>query len=137
MAIDAPLELVGWPVLMDDVFTHDFGAVVFGWPLPAEPDQSQWWLSTENAVGSGSNFVSFADAGVDRWLREALAVPGCDAGRRAELYRQIQRTLAQQRPDDFLLMPDAALVTRVGLKGVRPGPFDSPFWNTTNWYIAP
>ena len=88
-------------------------------------------------MGSGFNFVSFADVGVDRWLREALAIPSCDAGHRAEIYRQIQRTLAQQRPYDFLFMPDAALVTRVGLKGVQPGPFDSPFWNVTNWYIAP
>jgi peptide/nickel transport system substrate-binding protein len=137
VGIDAPLELVGWPVLMDDVFTHDFGVVVFGWPLPAEPDQSQWWLSTENGVGSGSNFVSFADAGVDRWLREALAVPGCDSGRRAEIYRQIQRALAHQRPYDFLFMPDAALVMRAGLKGAQPGPFGSPFWNAANWYIVP
>jgi peptide/nickel transport system substrate-binding protein len=137
VGIDAPLELVDWPVLMDDVFTHDFGVVVFGWPLLAEPDQSQWWLSTENVVGSGSNFVSFADAGVDRWLREALVVPGCDAGRRAEIYRQIQRTLAEQRPYDFLFVPDAALAARVGLKGMQPGPFASPFWNAANWYIAP
>jgi peptide/nickel transport system substrate-binding protein len=137
VGIDAPLELVGWSVLMDDVFTHDFGVVVFGWPLAAEPDQSQWWLSTENQVGSGSNFVSFADANVDRWLHEALAVPGCDAGRRADIYRQIQDTLAQQRPYDFLLVPDAALVTRAGLTGVRPGPFDSPFWNAGEWAISP
>jgi peptide/nickel transport system substrate-binding protein len=137
VGIEAPLELVGWPVLLDDVFTHDFGAVVFGWPLSAEPDQSQWWLSTENAVGSGSNFVSFADAGVDRGLREALAVPGCDAGRRAEIYRQIQRTLALQRPYDFLFMPDAALVTRAGLKGVQPGLFDGPFWNAGAWFTSP
>jgi ABC-type transport system substrate-binding protein len=88
-------------------------------------------------VGSGSNFVSFADAGVDRWLREALAVPGCDSGRRAEIYRQIQRTLAQQRPYDFLFMPDAALVTRAGLKGAQPGPFGSPFWNAGEWAISP
>jgi peptide/nickel transport system substrate-binding protein len=137
VGIDAPLELVGWPVLLDDVFTHDFGAAVFGWPLPAEPDQSQWWLSTENTVGSGSNFVSFSDADVDRWLRQALAVSGCDAGRRAEIYRQIQRTLAQQRPYDFLLMPDAALVTRAGLKGVQTGPFGSPLGNADAWSISP
>jgi peptide/nickel transport system substrate-binding protein len=137
VGVDAPLELVGWPVLMDDVFTHDFGVVVFGWPLPAEPDQSQWWLSTENGVGAGSNFVSFSDASVDRGLREALAVPGCDANGRAQIYRQIQHTLAQHRPYDFLLMPDAALVTRIGLKGAQPEPFDSPFWNAANWTIAP
>ena len=137
LGIDASVEFVGWPVLLDDFFTHDFDAVVFSWPLQAEPDQSRWWLSTENEVGVGDNFVSFADKQVDRMLDEALAVPGCDAGRRAEIYRRIQRALVRERPYDFLFAPDAALVTREGVSGLQPGPFASPFWNVAEWTVSP
>jgi peptide/nickel transport system substrate-binding protein len=137
IGVDASVEVVGWPALVDDLFTHNFGAIVFSWPLPAEPDQSRWWLSTENEVGVGSNFVSFADKQVDRLLQEALAVPGCDAGRRAESYRQIQRVLVQERPYDFLLVPDATVLTRPGVYGVAAGPFAGPLESAAVWHVSP
>jgi len=136
IGVDASAELVAWGAVVDDLFTHDFEAIVFSWPLPAEPDQSRWWLSTENQIGSGYNFVSFANTEVDRLLQEAAILPECEAGRRAELYQEIQRLLAQERPYDFLLVPYAALVMREGINGAQPGPFASPFWNAAEWYIS-
>jgi peptide/nickel transport system substrate-binding protein len=136
IGVEASAELVVWGAVVDDLFTHDFEAIVFSWPLPAEPDQSRWWLSTENQIGSGYNFVSFADPEVDRLLQEAAILPGCDTKERAVLYQQIQGLLAQQRPYDFLLVPYAALVMREGIKGAQPGPFASPFWNAAEWYIS-
>ena len=59
LGVDASVELVVWGAVVDDLFTHDFETIVFSWPLVAEPDQSRWWLSTENEVGSGYNVVSF------------------------------------------------------------------------------
>jgi peptide/nickel transport system substrate-binding protein len=136
IGIDASTELVSWAALVDDLFTHDFEAIVFGWPLLADPDQSRWWLSTENDVGIGYNFVSFADDMVDRLLQEALTVPGCDAGRRAERYQQIQHLLAQERPYDFLLIPYATALTRPNLHGVVAGPFAGPLESAAAWYVG-
>lgn len=135
IGVDASVELVVWGAVVDDLFTHDFEAIVFSWPLRADPDQSQWWLSTENEIGIGDNFVSFADETVDRLLQEALSVPGCDVDRRAERYRQIQHLLAQERPYDFLLVPYATLLTRPGLHGVVAGPFAGPLQSAAAWYV--
>jgi peptide/nickel transport system substrate-binding protein len=137
IGVDAPVELVIWGAVVDDLFTHDFDTIVFSWPLSAEPDQSQWWLSTEGEIGSGYNFVSFADESVDRLLQEAVTVPSCDAASRAGLYRQVQDALAQERPYDFLLIPYAALLARPDLRGLGVGTFSGPFDSATDWYIQP
>ncbi len=136
IGIDAPVELVMWGAVVDDLFTHDFDTIVFSWPLRAEPDQSEWWLSTENEIGSGYNFGSFTDETVDRLLGEALAVPGCDPGDRAELYQQIQGVLAQERPYDFLVIPYATLLARPDLRGIEAGPFAGPLESAAGWYLV-
>jgi ABC-type transport system substrate-binding protein len=110
--------------------------MVFSWPLKAEPDQSEWWLSTENEIGSGYNFGSFTNETVDRLLGEALAVPGCDPGDRAELYQQIQGVLVQERPYDFLVIPYATLLAGPELGGIEAGPFAGPLESAADWYLA-
>jgi peptide/nickel transport system substrate-binding protein len=134
LGIDAAVEIVSWATLVGDLFTHHFGVVVFGWPLDAEPERALW-LSTENAIGSGLNVVSFADAEVDRLLTEAAGLPGCTTAGRARLYRRVQAHLADARPYDFLLAPPAALVTRADLVGPAPGPYAVPYWNAATWHL--
>jgi peptide/nickel transport system substrate-binding protein len=136
LGVDASVELAVWGAVVDDLFTHDFETIVFSWPLDAEPDQSRWWLSTENEIGSGDNFVSFSDETVDRLLGEALNVPGCTPSRRAELYRQIQGVLVQERPYDFLFIPHATLLTRPDLLGIEAGPFAGPLESASAWYLV-
>jgi peptide/nickel transport system substrate-binding protein len=136
IGVDAPLELVVWGAVVDDLFTHDFDTIVFSWPLKAEPDQSQWWLSTEKKIGSGYNFGSFADERVDRLLGEALALPGCDPADRAEIYQQIQGVLVQERPYDFLVIPYATLLVRPDLRGIQAGPFAGPLESANAWYLV-
>jgi peptide/nickel transport system substrate-binding protein len=136
LGVDASVELVVWGSVVDDLFTHDFETIVFSWPLAAEPDQSRWWLSTENEIGRGDNFVSFSDETVDRLLGEALNVPECNPVRRAELYRQIQGMLAQERPYDFLFIPHATLLTRPDLLGTEAGPFAGPLESAAAWYLV-
>jgi len=136
IGVDATVELVLWGAVVDDLFTHDFDAIVLSWPLRAEPDQSSWWLSTENEIGSGYNFGSFADETVDRLLGEAMAMPGCDPGDRAELYQQVQRVLARERPYDFLIIPHATLLARSDLDGIQAGPFAGPLESAAAWYLA-
>jgi len=137
IGVDASVELVAWGALVDDIFTHDFGMLVFGWPLRAEPDQSRWWLSTQDEIGSGDNFVSFSDRRVDRLLQEAATASACESGERAEAYRQIQHALAEERPYDFLLIPYATVLTRPELRGLVAGPFAGPLTSAAKWHIAP
>ncbi|GAB4527852.1 MAG: peptide-binding protein [Anaerolineae bacterium] len=136
IGVDASIELVIWGALVDDLFTHDFESIVFSWPLRAEPDQSGWWLSSENEIGRGYNFVSFTNATVDRLLEEALAVPGCNPDDRAALYQQVQRVLVQERPYDFLVNPYASLLARSELEGIEAGPFASPLQSAAGWHLV-
>ncbi len=137
IGIDASVELVIWGAVVDDLFTHDFEVIVFSWPLRPEPDQSRWWLSTENEIGSGYNFVSFADEEVDALLEEARSVPGCDPTRRALLYREVQHILADERPYDFLFIPYAAAFARSDLRGLAGGTFGHPLESAADWYLTP
>jgi peptide/nickel transport system substrate-binding protein len=137
IGVDAPVELVPWGAVVDDLFTHDFEAIVFSWPLSPEPDQSRWWLSTEDEIGRGYNFASFADETVDGLLSEGLTVPGCEPGRRADLYQQVQGVLAQEKPYDFLFIPYATLLARPNLHGLEAGPFAGPLDQAALWYLAP
>jgi peptide/nickel transport system substrate-binding protein len=137
IGVDASLELVIWGAVVDDLFTHDFEAIVFSWPLRPEPDQSRWWLSAENEMGSGYNFVSFANEEVDALLEEARSVPGCDPTHRALLYRRVQHILADERPYDFLFIPYATVFARSDLRGLMGGPFAHPLESAADWYLAP
>lgn len=136
VGVNTAVELVDWPILVDDLFTHDFEAVVFSWPLAPDPDQTRYWGSAENTIGSGLNVVSLADDAVDRWLAAGLATPGCDLDARAATYTGLQTRLAELRPYDFLLLPEARLVARPDLRGPAPGLWAGPFWNGGKWFLA-
>jgi peptide/nickel transport system substrate-binding protein len=137
IGVDASLELVNWGAVVDDLFTHDFDTMVLSWPIWAEPGQSQWWLSTQDEIGSGYNVVSFANQRVDQLLQEALTVPGCDADRRAELYQEVQSVLARERPYDFLFLPYSTLLTQPDLHRPISGPFAGPLESAASWYLVP
>ena len=122
--------------VIDDLFTHDFHLAIFGWPILPDPDQRLYWHSTENTAGIGLNFTSYRNPEVDRLLDAAVAVPGCDAAERAEIYGDIQQILAEERPVDFLLAPNRHLLVANRLQGLQPGPFAPFTWNITDWSIA-
>jgi ABC-type transport system substrate-binding protein len=131
----ARAEGVSFDNLVDDLFTHDFEVALFSWPLLPDPDQRLYWRSDENEEGVGLNFVSYDNPRLDRLLNRAVAVPGCTAPARAEIYANIQTTLAQERPVDFLLAPNYHLLVAHRLGGVNPGPFAPLAWNVTDWYL--
>ncbi len=128
----------GVPVdsVIDDLFTHDFDLALFSWPLLPEPDQRPFWHSTENTEAVGLNFVSYDNPRVDRLLERAVDVPGCDVGSRARIYADVQETLAEERPADFLLAPNQHLLVGERLQGLEPGPFAPFTWNVTDWYLS-
>jgi len=128
-------EGVAFDSVVDDLFTHDFHLAIFSWPILADPDQRLYWHSIENTVGLGLNFTSYHNPRLDELLEKGVAVPGCEPGARAETYGAMQKTLAEERPVDFLLAPKRYLLVRDNFYGVSPGPFAPYTWNATEWYI--
>jgi peptide/nickel transport system substrate-binding protein len=129
-------DTIAFTGLVDDLFTHDFSLAIFSWPLLPDPDQRLFWQSSENRVGRGLNFTSYDNPALDRLLDRAVAVPGCDMQGRAKIYATIQKTLAAERPVDFLLTPNRHILVGNRLQGVNPGPFVPFTWNAAEWYLT-
>jgi peptide/nickel transport system substrate-binding protein len=128
-------EGVPFDSLIDDLFTHDFSLAIFSWPILPDPDQRLYWRSDENGVGIGLNFESYNSGPLDDLLDQAVATPGCDPAARAGLVADIQQTLAQDSPVDFLLAPNRHVLVGPRLRGVQPGPFAALMWNSFEWYV--
>lgn len=127
-----PLE---WGGFLGYIFTHDFDAAVFGWPLSPEPDQRRFWRSDQNTKGAGFNFTSYSNPQLDALLDEGAGLEGCAPDRRTQVYSRAAALLAEDRPYDFLFAPYAFLVADRKVGGVAPGSFAGPYWNVENWYI--
>ncbi|MCL4298088.1 MAG: hypothetical protein KJ077_20265 [Anaerolineae bacterium] len=136
LGLFARSDSISFTGLVDDLFTHDFSLALFSWPLLPDPDQRLFWRSNENVVGRGLNFISYDNPALDRLLDRAVAVPGCDMQGRAKIYANIQKTLAAERPVDFLLAPNRHILVGNRLQGVNPGPFVPLTWNVVEWHLT-
>jgi peptide/nickel transport system substrate-binding protein len=130
---DAGFGPVEWGGFLDYIFTHDFDAVVFSWPLSPEPDQRRFWRSDQ---GAGFNFVSYSNPQLDALLDEGATLSGCSPARRAQIYSQVAALLAEERPYDFLFAPHAFLVASPRIGGIAPSAFAGPYWNVADWHIS-
>jgi peptide/nickel transport system substrate-binding protein len=137
LGLFARAEGVSFDNLLDDLFTQDFTLALFSWPLQADPDQRQFWQSNQADEGIGLNFSSYKNSKLDNLLDQAVATPGCSLPARAKIYAEIQQILADERPADFLLVPNRHLLVTPRLSGLKPGPFVPFTWNVAEWYNEP
>lgn len=135
LGLFAHAEGVGFDSVVDDLFTHDFNLAIFSWPIPPDPDQRLYWHSGENIEGFGLNFTSYNNPQLDQLLDQANTVPGCNPQKRAKIYTKIQEILSQDRPVDFLVVPNNHLFIADQLLGLNPGPFAPFTWNAAEWFI--
>jgi peptide/nickel transport system substrate-binding protein len=132
--VTVDIRLLDFPALLDRLHRHDFEAVLSGWALTSNPDPT-WMLHSNPHLGP-SNYVGYGNPEMDRLLESSRAE--MDAGRRAEIYRQVQDLEAQDQPYSFLFFP----LTRVALdsrfQDVRPSPVTSPlkpYPGPLLWYV--
>lgn len=121
--------------LLDDLFTHDFRLAMYSWFILPDPDQRLYWHSDESTEGEGLNLISYNNPALDDLLEQGVEVPGCQPEARAEIYRQIQDILSQERPVDFLLAPNQHFLIADRLSGLEPGPFAPITWNVGDWRL--
>jgi len=98
--INAQVQPLDWGPLLDllyrseaDPLGEDFEIYVMGWSGGPDPDNFIYYLfTTENAVvGTANNFSWYSNPEVDRLVKEAATVPGCDQATREALYVEAQR----------------------------------------------
>ena len=112
--------------------TEPFDLYFGGWGLPFDPDAFDFFhssrITNESRTGPPNwNYIGFSNARVDTLLQEGLAT--YDQGRRSEIYRELQRVLAEEQPYYFAFSAifgealDADLTSSGG-----PLDLDSPRW---------
>jgi len=98
--INAQVQPLDWGPLLDllyrseaDPLGEDFEIYVMGWSGGPDPDNFIYYLfTTENAtIGTANNFSWYSNPEVDRLVKEAATVPGCDQATREALYVAAQR----------------------------------------------
>ena len=97
---------------MLDTFPHlvpgssqPFDAYLGGWGLGWDPDVFDFFHSSRATTksrtgGANLNYIGFSNAEVDRLLEEGVAT--YDIEQRTQIYRQLQRVLAEEQPYLFV-----------------------------------
>jgi len=77
----------------EGIIPEDFEIYVMGWSGGPDPDNFIYYLfTTDNAtIGTANNFSWYSNPEVDRLVKEAATVPGCDQAEREALYTEAQR----------------------------------------------
>ncbi len=136
LGFDIHFQAVNFAQLSDTLLNQTYDMVIIGWDnVGPEPATSAFWHSRDDTPGTGTNFVSFQDAEVDKWLDEADQLPGCSVAGRAQRYRQIQQRLAEMAPYVFIGSQPTTWAFTSALRSQLPGP-----WRIDNqvqaWWMA-
>ena len=135
VGISAELYFVEFNTLLERLFSRNFDAAVFSWPVHQDPDQSLLWASEESDLARDFNFISYANPVVDEALAEGLTVPFCDQEARSSAYQPAISTIAEEQPYIFLFVPEHIIAVTHRLSGVRPGPYSNLSWNVHEWSL--
>lgn len=139
IGVEADVKVVpAASLVQDSLRPRKFDAVLFGFPLPADPDQYVLWNSTQTPDRSdaGQNYAGWDNARVDEILEQARRSP--DTAHRAELYREFQNLFLDEVPALVLYYPVYTYGVDARLHGVQLAPLLDPsdrFRNIAQWYI--
>jgi peptide/nickel transport system substrate-binding protein len=113
-----------------------FDAIIAGWRegFPDDPDQEQLFATYSDIVTAGSNYTSYSNPEVDRLLREALTLPGCNVDERAAIYWQVEEILQQDLPYIPLFAQNGLYAAQANIDNWTPLPAQ-PIWNIDAWTL--
>jgi peptide/nickel transport system substrate-binding protein len=94
---------------------------------------ASWSIPSMKDGGAGGNVMHFADPAVDRLLLQAQAES--DPHIRRQIYCQIERSLADQRPMLYLVYFSDTYAYSSHLQGLILNPNDTLTWNVINWQV--
>lgn len=94
IGVDASIESPEFSVLLDQANSQTFDIGVFGWSGSPDPHEYLYPLLHTDSRGPGGNNAYFSDPDVDTLIDDAAASSVVED--RAELYGQVQQTVAEQ-----------------------------------------
>jgi peptide/nickel transport system substrate-binding protein len=107
----------------------------------ADPTDYLIWRYDSHSIpsmedgGAGGNVMRFANNEVDRLLQEAQTQP--DPQARRDIFCQLDRLLAQERPMLYLVYFSDTHAFSSRLQGLIANPNDTLTWNVIDWQLAP
>jgi len=115
---------------------REYEAFLFGqsWPT-AEPDLYSFWHSSQTK-DPGLNLALYSNPDADKIL--ASLREESDPGKRLELYKKFQQTVAEDIPAIFLYSPNFIYVVNKKVQGINISSLVSSeerFQNVANWYM--
>ena len=117
LGIDMQIRVVEWSAFLEKfVDTRNFDAIILGWALGPEPDQYNFWHSSQTGKKQ-FNFVGYNNPRVDELLEISRRTVEREARKKA-LY-ELQSILAEDAPYAWLFTPDSLAVVHTRIRGVE------------------
>ena len=136
IGFDISYEAMEWGAFVGLLLGQQFDLAVISWTnLGNNPDDSLFFGSQNDLPGRGFNFISYFNPFLDQLWEDAKRLPGCHPADRGVLYRQIQTTLYDELPYDWLYVPLVLTGANRRLVGIQPGPWGT-WYNVESWYLA-
>lgn len=132
LGIDIKIQTIAWQAFINEfIDKRNFQAVILGWTIPTDPDIYNVWHSSSTREG-GLNFIGYKNEEVDKLIEEGRRT--FDQSKRAKIYKEIHKILAEQQPYTFLYYPYALPAVSKRFKGIEPAPAGL-MYNFEDWYV--
>ncbi|MFQ6609334.1 MAG: ABC transporter substrate-binding protein [Fidelibacterota bacterium] len=132
VGIDADVQTMEWAVFLDNVRDHRFDSIILGWVMPITDTDPYQIFHSSQAVGRGSNSVSFKNARADELIE--MNRTEFDAEKRKAYIREFQEILHEEQPYTFLYVPTSNFVFHKRIHGVEVYPF-RPGFDPQEWWV--
>jgi len=87
---------------------------------------------TDSITGGGLNFISYSNGKVDELIESGRSE--FDPEKRAGIYREIHKLIAEDAPYTFLFFPEATPGVNKRFEGIEPAPSGISY-NFIDWYV--
>ena len=132
VGIELKLERMEWVQMLALTNDWNFEMTIMGWSLDVNSDPSQIWSTEQAKLKNSSNIVGYSNPVADKLMADARLE--YDAGKRAAIYRQLQRVIHDDYPVCFLFNPKEILVRSNRFQGVSLFA-PRPCYDITTWWV--
>ena len=134
VGIEMSIRIIEWSAFLEKfVNPRQFDAIILGWSMGPEPDQYNFWHSSQTGP-TQFNFVSYFNDEVDDLLEKGRVTIDQDA--RKQIYYRLQEVIVDDAPYIWLYSPYALAAVRNSIHGISVAPAGIEY-NFQDWWISP
>jgi len=133
IGVKVNIHTMEFRAVVDRLFSFEYGSCVLGWGTATKPDITSHWHSSA-IPPNGYNISSYDNPEVDDLIERARVE--LDRERARELWARVQRTVYEDQPFTFLLIPHEVTALDGRFCNVKPNAI-SFFYNLRDWRVAP